>query len=177
MEGQKMHEYIRDVLSAEIGNLSPENRKIAEKLVSKLRSFAHSPLNKKHGLRMLPFIESEELVNKVAAIIKEHNLGFYDEANGFNHPSDTLYGKSISYFDIIGYYYCIDLLVLYVINKKENYEKIMSVLENEIEKENKHGKIKEERGGKNYNVMLRIYNFYKKDTDMLDALMMKLVKY
>ncbi|MDR1976091.1 MAG: hypothetical protein LBQ18_03800 [Campylobacteraceae bacterium] len=169
-----MHEYIRDVLSAKIGGLSPENRKIAEALVKKLHSFTHAPLNKKDGLRMLPFIESWELVSTVAAVVKEHKLGFNDETNGFVHPNTD---RSIPYYDSVGYYYCIDLLVLYVINKKENYEKIISVLESEIAKENEHSKIKKERGGRCFDVMSRVFGFYKKDTDMLDNLTAKLEKY
>jgi hypothetical protein len=169
-----MYEYIRDVLSSKIGELSPENKKIAEALVKKLHSFIHAPLNKKDGLRMLPFIESWDLINIVASVVKEHKLGFNDETNGFNHSNID---RSIPYYDSIGYYYCIDLLVLYAINKKGNYEKIISVLENEIEKENEHSKTKKERGGQIFNVMSRIFDFYKKDTDTLDRLIAKLEKY
>ena len=159
---------ISEVLNSRITAMNSEDKKLGEKLVKKLNEFTHAPLNKKHGLRMLPFIESKELVNLVADIIKSHELKFF----GNNDPASI-----ISDYDVKGYYYCIDLLVLYVVNQKDNYENIISILANEIEKENEFERIKNGRGGESYNVMLRIFEFYKKDTNALDELILKIKKY
>ncbi|MDH4422186.1 hypothetical protein [Bacillus thuringiensis] len=41
-----------------------------KKLISKLKSFAHAPLNKNHCLRMKPFTEFEGLEN-IVKILKQ----------------------------------------------------------------------------------------------------------
>jgi hypothetical protein len=155
---------IADILLSEIEKFYFESEKImAYNLIKKIDTFSHAPLNKKHGLRMMPFIESSNVISVISKITYDYELKF------------MVYENSISDFDIIGYYYCIDLLILCIVYQKGNCDKILTVLEHEIDKENEHNKITKRNGGKVSNVMLRIFNFFKKDTDKLDYLIQKLI--
>ncbi|GHU79495.1 hypothetical protein FACS1894191_2430 [Clostridia bacterium] len=109
----------------------------------------------------MPFIESKPLVDLVADVIKDYGL--------------RLLPDSASHWcDIVGYYYCVDLLALYVFKQKEDFEGILSILGNEVEKEIACRKLKIERGGKDNGVMLRIFRFYEKDMSAFAGLIVKL---
>jgi hypothetical protein len=156
-----MSYYLYDILPSKIETQSDENKKIAQEFINKLKSFAHAPLNKKHGLRLLPFIEQKELVSLVADVIKDYELRLLP--NSYNYL-----------FDVVGYYYCIDLLALYVLNRKDGFGQILSLLEHEAEKEIACRRLKLEYGGKDAGLMLRVLKFYEDDTDAFNALIARL---
>ena len=98
---------------AEMTALGPEHKKLAEKLIKKMADYSHWPDSKKHGDKLLPFIESKEMVFLMAEISKEYKISDYPEFQEKNY---------------IGYCTFIHIFILYIINKRENYEEIISVL-------------------------------------------------
>ncbi|HDR7642130.1 hypothetical protein A6283_23545 [Bacillus wiedmannii] len=154
-------EKIRDILVSKIDTLNDEEQKILKKLISKLKSFAHAPLNRKHCLRMAQFIESEKVTRLVADVIQPYELKLMP--NG-----------SFNSYDVIGYYYGISLLTCCVVFEKGDSNKAYAVLENEVIKENEKNTLVAERGGENYYVMARILNIFKMDKECIDSLYSKL---
>ncbi|MED1270892.1 hypothetical protein P4U03_31055 [Bacillus mycoides] len=154
-------EKIRDILVSKIDTLNDEEQKILKKLISKLKSFAHAPLNRKHCLRMAQFIESEKVTRLVADVIQPYELKLMP--NG-----------SFNSYDVIGYYYGISLLTCCVVFEKGDSNKAYAVLENEVIKENEKNTLVAERGGENYYVMARILNIFKTDKECIDSLYSKL---
>jgi hypothetical protein len=159
-----MYTFIYKILDERIKNLSLYSLGLAQCLVGSLKKYSHAPLKKEHGLRMMRFIESKELVNIIVDIIKDHKLDLFDKTD------------HISNYDTVGYYYCIDLLVLYVINKKDGYEKIIEILEHEIKTENEFYKKIIERGGEYRYEMLNIFEFYENESNIIDKLKLMLHK-
>jgi hypothetical protein len=152
---------IHEILPSKIADWDSENNKLAQKFIVKLQSFSHCPLNKQHGLRLLPFIESKPLVDLVAAIVKNYEL--------------TVTKNKILRYDIVGYIYCVDLLALYVVNEREDYQEILAVLEHEAGKEQElHRLLAEVAGQQKQSLISRVLRFYEKDTDLLDGLIAKL---
>jgi hypothetical protein len=149
---------IHEILPSKIVDWDSENKKLAQKFIGKLQSFAHAPLNKQHGLRLLPFIESKPLVNLVAAVVKNYEPAVRND-------------KSL-WYDVVGYAYCIDLLALYVVKEREDYRKIQTVLEHEAEKFHRLEPGGERRSEQS--LILRVLRFYEKDTDLLGGLIAKL---
>ncbi|MDM5155033.1 hypothetical protein QUF88_14775 [Bacillus sp. DX1.1] len=154
-------EKIRDILLSKIDTLNEDDQKVLKKLISKLKSFAHTPLNRNHCLRMTPFIESEEVTQLIADVIHSYEL-------------KLMPNSSFDMYDSIGYYYGIALLTCCVAFEKGDYKQAYSVLENEVVKENEKNALVAERGGENYYVMARILKNFKKDTDSIDSLLTKL---
>lgn len=154
-------EKIADILSSKIDTLNEDDQNVLKKLISKLKSFAHTPLNRKHCLRMKPFIESEEITRLVANVIQSYEL-------------KLMPNSCFSMYDSRGYYYSIALLTCCIVFEKGDFKQAYSVLENEVEKENKKNILVSERGGENYYVMARILKIFKKDTDSIDSLVSKL---
>jgi hypothetical protein len=148
---------IHEILPSKIVNWDSENKKLAQKFIGKLQSFAHAPLNKQHGLRLLSFIESKPLVDLIAAVVK-------------NYEPYVRNDKSL-WYDVVGYTYCIDLLVLYVVNEREDYREIQTVLEHEAEKFHRLDSGAERQ--REQSLILRVLRFYEKDTDLLDGLIAK----
>ncbi|MFJ8356650.1 hypothetical protein ACIQ69_25790 [Bacillus paramycoides] len=157
-------EKIRDILFSKIDTLNDEEQKVLKKLISKLKSFAHAPLNRKHCLRMEQFIESEEVTRLVAGVIQTYELKLIPNS-GFNS------------YDVIGYYYGISLLTCCVVFEKGDYKKAYAVLENEIIKENEKNALVAKRGEENYYVMARILNIFKTDKENIGVLYTKLSNY
>ncbi|PFM62782.1 hypothetical protein COJ48_18080 [Bacillus cereus] len=154
-------EKIADILLSHIDTLSEEEQKVMKKLISKLKSFAHAPLNKNHCLRMKPFIESEGVTKLVANTVQSYKLNLMPNSH-------------FSMYDVIGYYYSIALLTCCVAFEKGNFKQVYSVLENEVTKENEKNVLISERGGENYYVMARILKFFKKDAENIDSLFSQL---
>ncbi|MDM5186294.1 hypothetical protein QUF99_02335 [Bacillus sp. DX4.1] len=154
-------EKIRDILLSKIDTLNEDDQKVLKKLISKLKSFAHTPLNRKHCLRMKPFIESEEVTRLVADVIQSYEL-------------KLMPNSCFSMYDAIGYYYGISLLTCCIAFEKGDFKQAYSVLENEVVKENEKNALVAERGGENYYVMARILNIFKTDTESIDSLFTKL---
>ncbi|MBE7121434.1 hypothetical protein [Bacillus cereus] len=155
-------EKITDILLANIDTLSEEEQKVMKKLISKLKSFAHAPLNKNHCLRMKPFIESEGITKLVANSVQSYQLNLMPNSH-------------FSMYDVIGYYYSIALLTCCVVFEKGDFKQIYSVLENEVRKENEKNVLVSERGGENYYVMVRILKFFKKDVKDIESLFSQLI--
>lgn len=154
-------EKIADILFSKIDTLNEDDQKVLKKLISKLKSFAHTPLNRNHCLRMKPFIESEEVTKLVADVIQSYEL-------------KLMPNSCFSMYDAIGYYYGIALLTCCIAFGKGDFKQAYSVLENEVKKENKKNILVSERGGENYYVMARILKIFKKDTQSIDSLVSKL---
>ncbi|KEK22117.1 hypothetical protein [Bacillus gaemokensis] len=154
-------EKIRDILFSKMDTLNDEDQKVLKKLISKLKSFAHAPLNRKHCLRMTQFIESEEVTRLIADVIQSYKL-------------KLMSNSSFSMYDVIGYYYGISLLTCCVVFEKGDFKKAYSVLENEVIKENEKNALVAERDGENYYVMARILNIFKTDNESIDSLYTKL---
>lgn len=154
-------EKIRDIILSKIDTLNDEDQKVLKKLISKLKSFAHAPLNRKHCLRMAQFIESEEVTRLIADVIQSYELKLMSNSSFNSH-------------DVIGYYYGISLLTCCVVFEKGDFKKAYSVLENEVVKENKKNRLVAERGGENYYVMARILNIFNTDKECIDSLYTKL---
>ncbi|PFD34682.1 hypothetical protein CN285_25045 [Bacillus cereus] len=155
-------EKIADILLSHIDALSEEEQKVMKKLISKLKSFAHAPLNKNHCLRMKPFIESEGVTKLVANTVQSYKLNLMPNSH-------------FSMYDVIGYNYSIALLTCCVAFEKDNFKQVYSVLENEVKKENEKNVLISERGGENYYVMARILKFFKKDAKKIDSLFSQLI--
>lgn len=130
------------------------------KFIRKLRSFAHAPVTRQHALRMLPFAASDELLQQVLAILSGYEL--------------TLLGDSkYSDFDVIGYYYCIALLVCCLVYEKGDADAIYAVLQQEIKKEqavNRRIETYDETDPNHYQIIHRILHFFAKDTARLNGL-------
>jgi hypothetical protein len=152
---------IAEILSSKKEVLNEEDQQILQKLIKKLHSFSHAPLNRKHCLRMQPFSESAEVSRLVGGVIKSYELKLM---NNSCHSD----------FDIIGYYYCIALLACCVAFEKDNIKEIYSVLENEVIKNIKKNSLAVKRGGENRSVMARVLTYFKKDTNQLDKLVQQL---
>lgn len=157
-------EEIRDILLSKMDTLNDNDQKVLKKLISKLKSFAHAPLNRKHCLRMEQFIESEELTRLIADVIQSYELKLMPNS-GFNS------------FDVIGYYYGISLLTCCVVFEKGDYKKVYTVLDNEVNKENEKNALVAIRGEENYYVMARIFNIFKTDKESIGILHTKLSNY
>ncbi|MEI4649844.1 hypothetical protein WAG28_18285 [Bacillus cereus] len=155
-------EEIAHILLTNIDTLNEEDQKIVKKLVNKLKSFAHAPLNKNHCLRMKPFIESEGITRLVANTVHSYQL-------------DLMPNNQFAMYDVIGYYYSIALLTCCVVFEKGDFKHIYSVLENEVTKENEKNVLVSERGGENYYVMARILKFFKKDAKDIASLFSQLI--
>ncbi len=155
---------IANLLASQKDTLGEEGQVSLIKLINKLGTFSHAPLNKQHVLRMKPFIESNEVTGLIANVVRTYEL-------------KLMPNSQFSDYDIIGYYYCIALLSCCIVFEQGNFERIYSVLENEVVKENAQNSLVAERGGTNYNVMSRIFNFFKKDTNKFDKLITELKLY
>ncbi|MGR6341485.1 hypothetical protein ACU5CE_27355 [Priestia megaterium] len=154
-------ERIVDILETKKNSLSDENQELLKKLIRKIKSFSTTPLNRKHCLRMAPFADSKEITEVVIKTIQPYEL--------------KLLGDScIPDYDSIGYHYCIALLACRVALNEVDELEVVTVLEHEVEKELKEHELVASRGGENYHVMLRIFKCFKKDTDRLNHLMIRL---
>ncbi|MGR9527603.1 hypothetical protein ACSS31_28490 (plasmid) [Priestia megaterium] len=154
-------EHIVDILETKKSSLSDENQELLKKLIRKIKSFATIPLNRKHCLRMAPFADSKEITEVVIKTIQPYEL--------------KLLGDScFPDYDSIGYHYCIALLACRVALNEVDELEVVTVLEHEVEKELKEHELVASRGGENYHVMLRIFKCFKKDTDRLNHLMIRL---
>jgi hypothetical protein len=154
-------EHIVDILETKKSSLSDENQELLKKLIRKIKSFATPPLNRKHCLRMAPFADSKEITEVVIKTIQPYEL--------------KLLGDScFPDYDSIGYHYCIALLACRVALNEVDELEVVTVLEHEVEKELKEHELVASRGGENYHVMLRIFKCFKKDTDRLNHLMIRL---
>jgi hypothetical protein len=154
-------ECIVDILETKKNSLSDENQELLKKLIRKIKSFSTTPLNRKHCLRMAPFADSKEITEVVIKTIQPYEL--------------KLLGDScFPDYDSIGYHYCIALLACRVALNEVDELEVVTVLEHEVEKELKEHELVASRGGENYHVMLRIFKCFKKDTDRLNHLMIRL---
>ena len=154
-------ERIVDILETKKNSLSDENQELLKKLIRKINSFSTTPLNRKHCLRMAPFADSKEITEVVIKTIQPYEL--------------KLLGDScFPDYDSIGYHYCIALLACRVALNEVDELEVVTVLEHEVEKELKEHELVASRGGENYHVMLRIFKCFKKDTDRLNHLMIRL---
>ena len=154
-------ERIVDILETKKNSLSDENQELLKKLIRKIKSFSTTPLNRKHCLRMAPFADSKEITEVVINTIQPYEL--------------KLLGDScFPDYDSIGYHYCIALLACRVALNEVDELEVVTVLEHEVEKELKEHELVASRGGENYHVMLRIFKCFKKDTDRLNHLMIRL---
>jgi hypothetical protein len=154
-------ERIVDILETKKNSLSDENQELLKKLIRKIKSFSTIPLNRKHCLRMAPFADSKEITEVVIKTIQPYEL--------------KLLGDScFPDYDSIGYHYCIALLACRVALNEVDELEVVTVLEHEVEKELKEHELVASRGGENYHVMLRIFKCFKKDTDRLNHLMIRL---
>jgi hypothetical protein len=154
-------ERIVDILETKKNSLSDENQELLKKLIRKIKSFSTTPLNRKHCLRMAPFADSKEITEVVIKTIQPYEL--------------KLLGDScFPDYDSIGYHYCIALLACRVALNEVDELEVVTVLEHEVEKELKEHELVASRGGENYHVMLRIFKCFKKDTDRLNHLMIRL---
>lgn len=154
-------ERIVDILETKKNSLSDENQELLKKLIRKIKSFSTTPLNRKHCLRMAPFADSKEITEVVINTIQPYEL--------------KLLGDScFRAYDSIGYHYCIALLACRVALNEVDELEVVTVLEHEVEKELKEHELVASRGGENYHVMLRIFKCFKKDTDRLNHLMIRL---
>lgn len=130
-------------------------------MIRKIKSFSTTPLNRKHCLRMAPFADSKEITEVVINTIQPYEL--------------KLLGDScFRAYDSIGYHYCIASLACRVALNEVDELDVVAVLEHEVEKELKEHQLVASRGGKNYHVMLRIFKCFKKDTDRLNHLLIRL---
>ncbi|MBV6738725.1 hypothetical protein [Priestia megaterium] len=154
-------ERIVDILETKKNSLSDENQELLKKLIRKIKSFSTPPLNRKHCLRMAPFADSKEITEVVIKTIQPYEL--------------KLLGDScFPDYDSIGYHYCIALLACRVALNEVDELDVVTVLEHEVEKELKEHELVASRGGENYYVTLRIFKCFKKDTDRLNHLMIRL---
>jgi len=154
-------EHIVDILETKKNSLSDENQELLKKLIRKIKSFSTTPLNRKHCLRMAPFADSKEITEVVINTIQPYEL--------------KLLGDScFRGYDSIGYHYCIALLACRVALNEVDELEVVTVLEHEVEKELKEHELVASRGGENYHVTLRIFKCFKKDTDRLNHLMIRL---
>ena len=154
-------EHIVDILETKKTSLSDENQELLKKLIRKIKSFSTTPLNRKHCLRMAPFADSKEITEVVINTIQPYEL--------------KLLGNScFRAYDSIGYHYCIALLACRVALNEVDELEVVTVLEHEVEKKLKEHELVASRGGENYHVMLRIFKCFKKDTDRLNHLMIRL---
>jgi hypothetical protein len=154
-------ERIVDILETKKNSLSDENQELLKKLIRKIKSFSTTPLNRKHCLRMAPFADSKEVTEVVIKTIQPYEL--------------KLLGDScFPDYDSIGYHYCIALLACRVALNEVDELEVVTVLEHEVEKELKEHELVASRGGENYHVMLRIFKCFKKDTDRLNHLLIRL---
>ena len=154
-------ERIADILETKKSSLSDENQELLKKLIRKIKSFSTTPLNRKHCLRMEPFAYSKEITRALIDIIQPYEL--------------KLLGDScFPAYDSIGYHYCIALLACRVAYNDKDELDVVTILEHEVEKELKEHELVTARGGKNYDVMLRIFKCFKKDTDRLNHLILRL---
>ncbi|MEH7148269.1 hypothetical protein V7247_19000 [Priestia megaterium] len=154
-------ERIVDILETKKNSLSDENQELLKKLIRKIKSFSTTPLNRKHCLRMASFADSKEITEVVIKTIQPYEL--------------KLLGDScFPDYDSIGYHYCIALLACRVALNEVDELEVVTVLEHEVEKELKEHELVASRGGENYHVMLRIFKCFKKDTDRLNHLMIRL---
>ncbi|MDC0706388.1 hypothetical protein [Priestia sp. AB] len=154
-------ERIVDILETKKNSLSDENQELLKKLIRKIKSFSTTPLNRKHCLRMAPFADSKEITEVVIKTIQPYEL--------------KLLGDScFPDYDSIGYHYCIALLACRVALNEVDELDVVTVLEHEVEKELKEHELVASRGGENYHVTLRIFKCFKKDTDRLNHLLIRL---
>jgi len=154
-------EHIVDILETKKNSLSDENQELLKKLIRKIKSFSTTPLNRKHCLRMAPFADSKEITEVVIKTIQPYEL--------------KLLGDScFPDYDSIGYHYCIALLACRVALNEVDELDVVTVLEHEVEKELKEHELVASRGGENYYVTLRIFKCFKKDTDRLNHLLIRL---
>ncbi|MGG0593520.1 hypothetical protein ABEY80_27265 [Priestia megaterium] len=154
-------ERIVDILETKKNSLSDENQELLKKLIRKIKSFSTTPLNRKHCLRMASFADSEEITEVVIKTIQPYEL--------------KLLGDScFPDYDSIGYHYCIALLACRVALNEVDELEVVTVLEHEVEKELKEHELVASRGGENYHVMLHIFKCFKKDTDRLNHLLIRL---
>jgi len=154
-------ERIVDILETKKNSLSDENQELLKKLIRKIKSFSTTPLNRKHCFRMASFADSKEITEVVIKTIQPYEL--------------KLLGDScFPDYDSIGYHYCIALLACRVALNEVDELEVVTVLEHEVEKELKEHELVASRGGENYHVMLRIFKCFKKDTDRLNHLMIRL---
>ncbi|MED4219486.1 hypothetical protein P4671_26260 [Priestia megaterium] len=154
-------ERIVDILETKKNSLSDENQELLKKLIRKIKSFSTTPLNRKHCLRMAPFADSKEITEVVIKTIQPYELKL---------RGDSCFPD----YDSIGYHYCIALLACRVALNEVDELEVVTVLEHEVEKELKEHELVASRGGENYHVMLRIFKCFKKDTDRLNHLMIRL---
>lgn len=154
-------ERIVDILETKKNSLSDENQELLKKLIRKIKSFSTTPLNRKHCLRMAPFADSKEITEVVIKTIQPYELKLLGDSCFPN-------------YDSIGYHYCIALLACRVALNEVDELEVVTVLEHEVEKELKEHELVASRGGENYHVMLRIFKCFKKDTDRLNHLMIRL---
>ncbi|MGG0509351.1 hypothetical protein ABE078_17935 [Priestia megaterium] len=154
-------EHIVDLLEIKKNSLSDENQELLKKLIRKIKSFSTTPLNRKHCLRMAPFADSKEITEVMIKTIQPYEL-------------KLLGAICFRAYDSIGYHYCIALLACRVALNEVDELDVVTVLEHEVEKELKEHELVASRGGENYNVMLRIFNCFKKDTDKLNHLIIRL---
>ncbi|MGF9888548.1 hypothetical protein ABEX78_07835 [Priestia megaterium] len=154
-------ERIVDILETKKNSLSDENQELLKKLIRKIKSFSTTPLNRKHCLRMAPFADSKEITEVVIKTIQPYEL--------------KLLGDScFPDYDSIGYHYCTALLACRVALNEVDELDVVTVLEHEVEKKLKEHELVASRGGENYYVMLRIFKCFKKDTDRLNHLLIRL---
>jgi hypothetical protein len=106
---------------------------------------------------MGPFADSKEITEVVINIVQPYELKLL---------GDSCFGGS----DSIGYHYCIALLACRVALNEVDELEVVTVLEYEVEKKLKENELVASRGGENFYVMLRIFNYFKKDTDKLNHL-------
>jgi len=154
-------ERIADILETKRSTLSDENQELLKKLTRKIKSFSTTPLNLKHCLRMKPFADSREITRVVIDIIQPYELKLL---------GDSCFPE----YDSIGYHYCIALLACRVAFKDVDELDVVTVLKHEVEKELNEHALVASRGGENYHVMLRIFKCFKKDTDRLNHLIVRL---
>jgi len=102
-----------DNFVAEVAALAPARRKLAENLVKKMASYSHWPDAKKHGAKLLPFIESKEMVFLMAGIAKAGRFRDYPEFREDYH---------------IGYATFVHIFIQYALNQKEGHEEIAALL-------------------------------------------------
>ena len=94
----------------ELAVLAPEHKKLAEALVKKMKSYDHWPDSKKLGMKLLPFIESKEMVFLMKDISKADFVGYHE------------------LYECFGYTTFIHIFILYILKQKEGYEEIISAL-------------------------------------------------
>ncbi len=110
---------------------------------------------------MAPFANSKEITEVVINTIQPYELKLLGDG-------------CFRAYDSIGYHYCIALLACRVALNEVDELNVVTVLEHEVEKKLKEHELVASRGGENYHVTLRIFRCFKKATDRLNQLMIRL---